>query len=160
MIAIGLLLFVLAGGAGAVGVFANEGSAHGFTENFAFAGYHLRLTSGQVFLGGLLVGAILMLGLILLIVGVARAIARRPIRPLRPLGARRAAREAGSSPEPALAPEPTSQVVDPLGESSVVTRGGAKKSPRSDSAAKSQKADSIPGARIGLATDKTSPGDL
>jgi hypothetical protein len=68
MIIAGLLILVVAAGLGVAGVAANTGSAHSTGINFDLLGLHLNgLSTGQVFLFGIVVGAVGMLGLSILL---------------------------------------------------------------------------------------------
>jgi hypothetical protein len=72
----GLILLVLATITGLVGVLSNAGAAHPLTENFSVLGYHVTGSTGTLFLFGIVVGAVAMLGLSVLLAG-ARRTARR-----------------------------------------------------------------------------------
>jgi len=54
------------------GVLSNAGSAHALTHGFAVFGYHVTGSTGTLFLYGIVVGALAMLGLSLLLAGVRR----------------------------------------------------------------------------------------
>src|ERR1700733_2205900 len=75
IIIIGLVVLIAAVIAGVAGVLANSGSSHALTHGFAVFGYHVTGSTGTVFLYGIVVGAIGLLGL-----GLRRAGARRPSR--------------------------------------------------------------------------------
>ncbi len=72
MIVIGVILLLAAAVVGAVGVATNMGSAAALTSTFSIFGWHLTGTTGRLFLSGLIVGAIGMLGLALLLSGSVR----------------------------------------------------------------------------------------
>jgi len=76
VILIGLVILVAAVVVGVAGVLANDGSAHALGGHFAVFGYHVTGSTGQLFLYGVVVGAIGFLGLSLLLAG-ARRTARR-----------------------------------------------------------------------------------
>jgi hypothetical protein len=72
----GLILLVIATIIGLVGVLSNAGASHPLTENFSVLGYHVTGSTGTLFLFGIVVGAVAMLGLSVLLAG-ARRTARR-----------------------------------------------------------------------------------
>ncbi len=72
----GLVLLVIAAIVGLVGVLGNAGAAHPLTENFSVLGYHVTGSTGTLFLFGIVVGAVALLGLSVLLAG-ARRTARR-----------------------------------------------------------------------------------
>lgn len=72
----GLVLLVIAVIIGLVGVLGNAGAAHPLTENFSVLGYHVTGSTGTLFLFGIVVGAVALLGLSILLAG-ARRTARR-----------------------------------------------------------------------------------
>jgi hypothetical protein len=57
-------------------VLTNAGAAHPLTENFSVFGYHVTGSTGTLFLFGIVIGAVGMLGLCVLLAG-ARRTARR-----------------------------------------------------------------------------------
>lgn len=68
MVIVGLLIMLAAIGVGLSGVLANSGSEHLLTQDFSVLGLYLSgLTTGQVFLYGIIVGVVGMLGLSLLL---------------------------------------------------------------------------------------------
>lgn len=75
-IVIGLILFVAAMVVGITGVLVNGGGAHALTNGFAVFGYHVTGSTGELFLSGIVIGAIGFGGLALLLTG-ARRTARR-----------------------------------------------------------------------------------
>ncbi len=75
IIIIGLVILVAAVIAGVAGVLTNSGSSHALTH-FAVFGYHVTGSTGTLFLYGIVVGAIGVLGLSLLL-GGARRTSRR-----------------------------------------------------------------------------------
>jgi hypothetical protein len=72
----GLILLVIAVIIGLVGVLGNAGAAHPLTENFSVLGYHVTGSTGTLFLFGIVVGAVALLGLSVLLAGARRS-ARR-----------------------------------------------------------------------------------
>ena len=58
--------------AGVAGVLSNGGSGHALTHGFAVFGYHVTGSTGTLFLYGIVVGAIAVLGLSLLLAGARR----------------------------------------------------------------------------------------
>lgn len=76
LIVLGLILFVAAVIVGGAGVLINGSGAHALTDPFAVFGYHVTGSTGQLFLYGIVVGAIGLGGLALLLAG-ARRTARR-----------------------------------------------------------------------------------
>src|ERR1700691_4097585 len=72
MIIIGLVILIAAVVAGVAGVLSNSGSGHPLTHHFAVFGYHVTGSTGTLFLSGIVVGALAMLGLSLLLAGARR----------------------------------------------------------------------------------------
>jgi hypothetical protein len=72
IIILGLVILVAAVVAGMAGVLANSGSGHALTHGFAVFGYHVTGSTGTLFLYGLVVGAVGILGLSLLLAGARR----------------------------------------------------------------------------------------
>jgi hypothetical protein len=72
IIVIGLVILVAAVVVGLAGVFSNSGSDHALTHGFAVFGYHVTGSTGTLFLYGIVVGAIGVLGLSLLLAGARR----------------------------------------------------------------------------------------
>ena len=72
IIIIGLVILIAAVVAGVAGVLANSGSGHPLTHHFAAFGYHVTGSTGTLFLYGIVVGALGMLGLSLLLAGARR----------------------------------------------------------------------------------------
>jgi hypothetical protein len=68
----GLILLIAAVVVGVAGVLTNAGSGHQLTHGFAVFGYHVTGSTGTLFLYGIVVGAIALLGLSLLLVGARR----------------------------------------------------------------------------------------
>ena len=72
IIIIGLVILVAAVVAGVAGVLSNSGSGHALTRPFAVFGYHVTGSTGTLFLDGIIVGAVALLGLSLLLAGARR----------------------------------------------------------------------------------------
>ena len=75
IVILGLIIFVAAVVVGVAGVFGNGGT-HGLDHGFSVLGYHVTGSTGLLFLYGIVLGAVGMLGLSLLLAG-ARRTARR-----------------------------------------------------------------------------------
>src|SRR5690348_12240601 len=73
---IGLVIVLAAVVVGVAGVLANGGSGHPLTDHFAVFGYHVTGSTGQLFLYGLVLGAIGTAGLAMLLTAARRS-ARR-----------------------------------------------------------------------------------
>ena len=72
IVMVGLVILVAAVVAGVAGVLANSGHAHALTHGFAVFGYHVTGSTGTLFLYGIVIGALGMLGLSLLLAGARR----------------------------------------------------------------------------------------
>ena len=72
IIIIGLVILVAAVVAGVAGVLSNSGSGHTLTHHFALLGYHVTGSTGTLFLYGIVVGALALVGLSLLLAGARR----------------------------------------------------------------------------------------
>ena len=72
IVIVGLVILVAAVVIGVAGVLGNGGSGHGLTHGFAVFGYHVTGSTGTLFLYGIVVGAIAVLGLSLLLAGARR----------------------------------------------------------------------------------------
>src|SRR6202020_3084197 len=82
IVLLGLVILVAAVIAGAAGVLSNSGSGHALTHGFAVFGYHVTGSTGALFLYGIVVGAVAVLGLSLLLAGARRTSRRgRGARP-------------------------------------------------------------------------------
>ena len=77
MLIVGLLLLAAAVLVGVAGVAANTGIEHQLTGGFALFGYHVHGSAGKLFLAGLLIGAVGMLGFIMAAEGLRRNAALR-----------------------------------------------------------------------------------
>jgi len=68
IVIIGLLVLVVAVCVAVAGVLGNSGAAHPSSDSFAIFGQHLgSMSTGQLFLYGIIVGAVAMLGLSMLL---------------------------------------------------------------------------------------------
>jgi hypothetical protein len=76
IVILGLIILVAAVIVGAAGVLGNAGTEHALTDGFAVFGFEVTGSTGTLFLYGIVVGAIAVLGLGLLLAG-ARRTARR-----------------------------------------------------------------------------------
>lgn len=76
IVIIGLVVLLIAVFVGFTGVLANAGAAHPLTENFSVLGYHVTGSTGTLFLFGIVVGLIAMLGLSVLLAGARRTAGR------------------------------------------------------------------------------------
>jgi hypothetical protein len=76
IVIIGLIVLLLAVIVGFTGVLANAGPTHPLTENFSVMGYHVTGSTGTLFLFGIVIGAVAMLGLSLLLAGAWRTAGR------------------------------------------------------------------------------------
>jgi hypothetical protein len=76
IVILGLVILVAAVIIGVAGVFSNGGSAHALPHGFEVLGYHVTGSTGTLFLYGIVVGAVVLLGLSLLL-GGARRTSRR-----------------------------------------------------------------------------------
>ncbi|MFM1726974.1 hypothetical protein ABI214_09240 [Prescottella soli] len=72
MILVGLILLVAAIVVGVAGVLTNAGAEHALTDDFTVFGYHVTGSTGALFLYGIVVGAVGVLGLSLLLVAARR----------------------------------------------------------------------------------------
>jgi hypothetical protein len=82
---VGLILLLVALIVGVAGVLGNAGSTHTPADGFSMFGYHVTASTGTVFLYGIVVGAIAVLGLTLLLASAQRTahrgrIARRELK--------------------------------------------------------------------------------
>ena len=63
LVIVGLITLLAAAIVSIVGVLSNTGAAHPLTENFSVFGYHVTGSTGSLFLFGIVVGAVALLGL-------------------------------------------------------------------------------------------------
>lgn len=73
LVVVGLVLLIAAVVVGVAGVLANAGSAHALTHGFSVFGYHVTGSTGTLFLYGIVVGAVAVLGLGLVLTGARRS---------------------------------------------------------------------------------------
>ena len=73
MVIIGLVVLFVAVFVGIVGVLGNAGDTHPLAENFSVLGYHVTGSTGTLFLSGIVVGAVGLLGLSVLLAGARRS---------------------------------------------------------------------------------------
>ena len=76
IVIVGLVVLLVAVIVGFMGVLTNAGPAHPLTENFSVFGYHVTGSTGTLFLFGIVVGAVAMLGLCVLLAGARRTAGR------------------------------------------------------------------------------------
>ncbi len=76
MVIVGLVVLLIAAIVGTVGVLGNAGAIHPLAENFSLLGYHVTGSTGTLFLSGIVVGAVGMLGLSVLLAGARRSATR------------------------------------------------------------------------------------
>jgi hypothetical protein len=76
IVIVGLVVLLVAVIVGFTGVLTNAGPAHPLTENFSVLGYHVTGSTGTLFLSGIVVGAVAMLGLSVLLAGARRTAGR------------------------------------------------------------------------------------
>ena len=76
MVIVGLIVLVVAAIVGTVGVLGNAGATHPLAENFSVLGYHVTGSTGTLFLSGIVVGAVALLGLSVLLAGARRSAVR------------------------------------------------------------------------------------
>ena len=71
---VGLAVLLIAVLVAVVGVLGNSGTAHPLTETFSVFGYHVTGSTGTLFVFGMVVGAIAMLGLSVLLAGARHTV--------------------------------------------------------------------------------------
>jgi hypothetical protein len=76
IVIVGLVVLLFAVIVGVIGVLNNAGAAHPLSENFSVAGYHVTGSTGTLFLFGIVIGALAMLGLSMLLAGALRTAGR------------------------------------------------------------------------------------
>jgi len=76
IVIIGLIVLLVAVIVGFLGVLNNAGAAHPLNENFSVLGYHVTGSTGTLFLFGIVIGAMAMLGMSVLLGGAHRTAAR------------------------------------------------------------------------------------
>jgi hypothetical protein len=76
MVIVGLVVLFIAVIVGTVGVLGNAGAGHPLAENFSVLGYHVTGSTGTLFLSGIVVGGVGLLGLSVLLAGARRSAVR------------------------------------------------------------------------------------
>jgi hypothetical protein len=76
MVIVGLVVLLVAVVVGTVGVLGNAGATHPLTEDFSVLGYHVTGSTGTLFVSGIVVGAVALLGLSVLLAGARRGAER------------------------------------------------------------------------------------
>ena len=76
IVIVGLVVLLVAVILGFTGVLTNAGAAHPLTENFSLFGYHVTGSTGTLFLFGIVIGALAMLGMSVLLAGALRTAGR------------------------------------------------------------------------------------
>ena len=76
LVIVGLVVLLVAVIVGFTGVLTNAGPDHLLTENFSVFGYHVTGSTGTLFLFGIVIGAVAMLGLCVLLAGARRTAGR------------------------------------------------------------------------------------
>ena len=76
MVIVGLVVLFVAVMVGTVGVLGNAGASHPLAENFSVLGYHVTGSTGTLFLSGIVVGAVALLGLSVLLASARRSAVR------------------------------------------------------------------------------------
>ncbi len=72
VVIVGLIVLMVAVIVAIVGVLNNAGPTHSLTESFTVFGYHVTGSTGTLFLFGIVVGAVALLGLSVLLAGAQR----------------------------------------------------------------------------------------
>ncbi|GHE27922.1 hypothetical protein GCM10018781_80490 [Kitasatospora indigofera] len=73
LVLLGLLILAVAAVVAVAGIFTNAGGAHELTNSFSVFGHQVTGSTGTLFLFGVIVGAVAMLGLGLLLTGARRS---------------------------------------------------------------------------------------
>ncbi len=76
IVIVGLVVLLFAVIVGFIGVLNNAGPAHPLSENFSVLGYHVTGSTGTLFLFGIVIGALAMLGMSVLLAGAHRTAGR------------------------------------------------------------------------------------
>ena len=76
LVIVGLTILLAAAIVSIVGGLSNTGAAHPLTENFSVFGYHVTGSTGSLFLFGIVVSAVALLGLSVLLAGARRTAGR------------------------------------------------------------------------------------
>jgi len=72
IVILGLIVVLAAVIVGVAGVLSNAGSGHALSNGFAVFGYHVTGSTGTLFLYGIVVGVVAVIGLVLLLAGARR----------------------------------------------------------------------------------------
>src|ERR1700738_2207311 len=76
LVIVGLIILLVAAIVSIVGALSNTGTAHPLTENLSVFGYHVTGSTGSLFLFGIVVSAVALLGLSVLLAGARRTAGR------------------------------------------------------------------------------------
>src|SRR3984957_11491707 len=76
IVIVGLVVLLFAVIIGFIGVLNNAGPAHPLSENFSVLGYHVTGSTGTLFLFGIVIGALAMLGMSVLLAAPPRPAGR------------------------------------------------------------------------------------
>src|SRR6202047_3206779 len=76
IVIVGLVVLLFAVSVGCRGVLNKTGAARPLSENFSVLGYHVTGSTGTLFLFGIVIGALAMLGLSVLLAGARRTAGR------------------------------------------------------------------------------------
>ncbi|WP_240629701.1 hypothetical protein [Mycobacterium colombiense] len=76
IVIVGLVVLLFAVIVGFAGVLNNAGATHALSESFSVMGYHVTGSTGTLFLFGIAIGALAMLGMSVLLAGARRTAAR------------------------------------------------------------------------------------
>lgn len=76
IVIVGLVVLLFAVVVGFTGAITNAGAAHPLSENFSVLGYHVTGSTGALFLFGIAIGALAMLGMSVLLAGAQRTAGR------------------------------------------------------------------------------------
>jgi hypothetical protein len=76
MVIVGLVVLLFGVIVGFIGVLNNAGAAHPLSGNFSVLGYHVTGSTGTLFLFGIVIGALAMLGMSVLLAGAHRTAGR------------------------------------------------------------------------------------
>ncbi len=76
IVIVGLIVLLFAVVVGFTGVLNNAGATHSLSENFSVLGYHVTGSTGTLFLFGIAIGALAMLGMSVLLAGAQRTAGR------------------------------------------------------------------------------------
>ncbi|MGH3417445.1 MAG: hypothetical protein ACRDSS_13325 [Actinocrinis sp.] len=134
MLVVGLLLLAAAVAVGGAGIAANTGSQHQLTGGFDIFGYHAHGSAGRLMLAGIVIGAVAMLGLMMVADGLRRNVAvRRELTHFRrdARARRRTAEPAKAEPElkPATELKPASEPKPKTASASIFMRRRAAAKP-------------------------------